>query len=717
DVGRVESASVERTSDPLATPTSDAGIVSAPDEGRGDALASQEASSVARRVSASASGVREETEPDADATGVLRGRVLDSAGTPVSGATVVVTARRSTTRRASKTDAVGKAWEGFDALEEELARTAQARLKSRRGTIVAAVDASGSFEATGLVPGRKYRARVYAADMVGDSIDARPGQVVEFVLEPVALFHLEPRLTDGTVPAEATVLMETGERRPRAYAWTADEPTLRLDQRVASLRVLAGEVHSVSWNEYSASLTSETRTVDLDVDGEGPHVFELEPQYLLEVDLVEPGLAFDNLSPWVDAKGPDDEEPRALRRTSDGPFVLNGLAPGSYTVRAGRTEDEPLVERAVEIAEASSALTLELPPIEPSDFLVVRCVDGSGRAVQDVTFRYRSESSVNRSSGGLRGDARPGGEHWIAWSTIRSQGIDVAGGFTLVARSKTLGARNARIASGAERVEITFASPADVTVLVQGASGRGGLGASLGSKGDGTATAMPWDQPNVVEVDSNGRAAFGRLQPGEYQLVVGELENGRWIREPMLTEDVTVAPGDQTLRVVLPDMVELVVHVEDAKKGQSVTITPEDATRALWSQENASIGADGTVRFTDLAPGLYRVNYQGQEMLVEVPCGEVLFVPAEVTGQIVAWIQEDKAGYEAGLRMGDVIVASSASEGGPERFQYDLQIALKQGPVTLEIERDGSRTSITVPSAGDGSETDIGVYMRSRLAR
>ncbi|MEL6904901.1 MAG: hypothetical protein AAFP22_05815, partial [Planctomycetota bacterium] len=69
DVGRVESASVERTSDPLATPTSDAGIVSAPDEGRGDALASQEASSVARRVSASASGVREETEPDADATG------------------------------------------------------------------------------------------------------------------------------------------------------------------------------------------------------------------------------------------------------------------------------------------------------------------------------------------------------------------------------------------------------------------------------------------------------------------------------------------------------------------------------------------------------------------------------------------------------------------------------------------------------------------------
>ena len=370
-------------------------------------------------------------------------------------------------------------------------------------------------------------------------------------------------------------------------------------------------MHSVSWNEYSASLTSETRTVDLDADGEGPHVFELQPQYLLEVDLAEPGLSLDNLTPWVDARGAEDSEPRALSRTSDGPFVLNGLEPGTYTVRAGRTKDEPLVERAVEIVEASTALTLELPPIEPSDFLVARCVDGSGRAVQDVTFRSRVESSTRWTSSGLRGDARPGGEHWIAWSTIRSQGIEPEGGFTLVARSKSLGSRDARVAPGAERVEIVFESPADVTVLVQGAERRGSLGASLGSKDGASAAGMPWDQPNVVEVDSNGRGGVRRpFEPGE-----------------------------------------------------------------------------------------------------------VLFVPAEVTGQIVAWIQEDKAGYEAGLRMGDVIVASSASEGGPERFQYDLQIALKQGPVTLEIERDGSRTSITIPTSGDGSEVDLGVHMRSRLAR
>ncbi|MEL6713317.1 MAG: fibronectin type III domain-containing protein, partial [Planctomycetota bacterium] len=320
DVERVETAAPARAADPLATPTSDVGLVSAPDADRGDALASTEARSVARRVSASVASAGTERERDADLSGALRGRVLDAGGAPVPGATVVVAARRSSARRATKTDGVGKAWKVFDELEDELARTAEQRLESRRGTTVATVDASGSFEATGLEPGGKYRARVYAEDMVGDSIDVRPGQIVEFVLQPVALFHLEPRLADGTLPNTATVVVDPGERRPRIYAWTADEPTLRLQQRVASLRILAGDVHSVSWNEYRASLTSETRTVDLDVDGEGPHVFELQPRYLLEVDLVEPGMAFDNVRPWVDARGPEDEKPRALRRTTDGPF-------------------------------------------------------------------------------------------------------------------------------------------------------------------------------------------------------------------------------------------------------------------------------------------------------------------------------------------------------------------------------------------------------------
>ncbi|MEL6716251.1 MAG: hypothetical protein AAFP86_20895, partial [Planctomycetota bacterium] len=358
-----------------------------------------------------------------------------------------------------------------------------------------------------------------------------------------------------------------------------------------------------------------------------------------------------------------------------------------------------------------------LPPIEPADFLVVRCRDGSGRTVQDLTFQYRTGSAMSRSTGGLPADARPGGEHWIAWSTIRERSVEPDDAFVLVAKSNSLGASEARVAPGTERVEITFESPADVTVLVQGAGGRGALGVSLSPKGGDTASALPWDRPNVVEVDSDGRAAFGRLQPGDYELVVGGLEGGRWIRDPMLTQDVTIVSGDQTLRVALPDAAELVVRVEDGKKGQTVTLTPEDATRALWTNEQVSIDQNGIARFADLSPGLYRVNYQGKEMLVEVPCGEVLFVPGEVTGQIVAWIDEEKVGHDAGLRMGDVIVSTSAADNGPERMQFDVSMALKEGPVTLEIERDGNRSSITIPSPGDGSDVDLGVYMRSRLAR
>ncbi|MEL6713318.1 MAG: hypothetical protein AAFP86_06065, partial [Planctomycetota bacterium] len=585
------------------------------------------------------------------------------------------------------------------------------------GSVAVHVDAEGRFEATGL-PEHPLVARTYADGLIGDRRIVRAGQTVDLVMRPVARFHLEPRLPSGEIPETATVIQDPTRRRARAYRWTRADPVVRLESPTATLQVLAGDAHRAREGGFRSSFRSEQRLVDLESDGDGPHVFDLEPANLLLVDLRVPGLALDGLGAWVELRGPTEtsgprSEPRRMDRSMDGPFLAEGLAPGTYAVAAGRDGGRSLVEATVEIVEPETTLTLQLPPVERRDFLVARCVDEDGGNVADVSFWIESE----RRTGALPSILRPGGEHWFTKAALRA--LDILDGetFVLEARCASLGRTQRTIASGQSEVVFTFTPPADVVVLVEGATADRALGVILVPSS--VRDRLRRGEDSVQLVPASGRVAFGRVQLGAYTLILGEVQFGRWIDEPLMQQRVDLAPGERTLRVSVPALSEVVVAVPGAKRGESVQLEHEELDLAGRRQRSAEIDADGTARFAEVPPGTYRVSVPALEptgeMLVEVPCGAVTFEASPVTGQVVRSVR-DGAGARAGLEVGDVIVGPGLVTWG-QSLRYDLLRRLENGPVTLQIERRGVPRSITIEPPAEDAKVDLGLSLRSRLAR
>lgn len=690
---------------------------SAPRPAASDARASGTARSVAGRVDGSAAF-------ESEHSGVIEGTVLDEDGLPLEGASVVSLGRArwyDAEVSAQTTSGVGRAWSAPKSLEEELETYAKRRARERAERVPVTTDAEGRFRLEGLEAGT-HTIQAYFEGYVFKSTRLEVGEPGTISGTRVGEYTIDVVNSTGEPVDEAVVMVLQDDDDETPYAWKREDPVVRLSSRTSRIRVLAGKVIAYEYQKHTAPLASAPRLVDLDRDGEGPHVFELLPVDQLQITVVDATSDGPRMKPWVRVKEAGSEgNGRKLVRRRGGPYVALGLTPGTYEVTAGRSSQEPEVTEVVEVTSGLSELALELPEINASDFVIAKCTTSSGKPVAGVRFRYTTKRGGGSSSGGADGKLRGPGEYWIAGSEFLDNGdiTNVEGlEFWLTATSSQMGAIEKQVELDGKPVEFTFGEPCSLEVMVSGAKGAKYRLSVTPRKDGAEQRSYGWGR-NSKEVPASGKLSYGYLQPGPVRIQLMPIVEDEW-RPPVETLDVDLPSGPHAINLSVPEMHDLVIHAPDLAQGSHVQISRTDGDSNWNHYGGKQVGDDQRARFSGLPAGRYMVTSWGgsgqRQMEVDVPCGEVLLEEMEIYGYEVSALVDGKLAARAGLVQGDVIVAVEGREAKDQTFMQRLWLELADGETTVVIDRGGSRRTLTIEAVPEGKFAwqEIGAALQPR---
>jgi len=691
--------------------------------GGSDSAAASDARAVLSRAAESARVAAAGAE-ESDGAGSFRGVVRDTSGAPVAGAVVLaspVRPRRDAYELGASTSEIGRAWDGHLPIESYYVEPMTRVLEERRLTRTATTDDEGRFVLEGLPAGR-HSLNPFAEGFQGERLEANTGAEVELWLVPIASFEIEPRLPDGSQPERAVIELEADGRR-RLYTWSPEEPSLRIPLRVATLKVLAGEVPSSGRRECLGTYTSEQRTIDLDVDGPGPHVFELASTPILRVAMIGADGEDPMESAWVRLDA-GEGEPRRLSRIDETTYLIGDVDPGAYTITAGQLPDVEALSEPVRVEAGLNEFALDLPMPDPDDVLVLRCADAEGRPIEEVSMAFEAR----RPGGGtelLRVDPSPRGRgEWsVPWTALVEDGEPFPG-FEITANSEGLGIQRLVLDRKVTTAEFTFEEPCRLTVVVEGRR-EGGLHVSLW-EGDLTSvpefsTSITWTQSRLAPaVPESGRLELGPIQPGRYSLALLP-NNSPWSAFPLTGREVVLRSGRQVETLRVPPLHDLVVQAPASAVGQRLTLSPEVSV-GPYRYLMASIDEDGRAVFAGIPVGEYRVransaHWSGGEMLVTVPCGVVEFQSAEELGLEIRSIAESAPLGGSALRPGDVVLGTAERRATEEGFWAGLATALAEGPVEVRVLRGGVERGLTLelPETAPGTYPLAGIRVRTAL--
>jgi len=635
------------------------------------------------------------TESDGDRTGRITGVVVDEAGQPLSNATVTCGDSQSSNNviaRGSTTSGVGRAWKGFDDLDETLVTSARRELERRRNSRSTITDATGRFVVEGLRPGQ-YSLHAYAEGLVFAQQSVFAGDPVRFVGRPVGEFHLDVRMPDGSAPTEAVVLL-VDERRRDSYRWTPEEPVVRMEERVAQLQVLAGNVRNLDWRTYSSDQSAPSRTIDLARDGAGPHVFELTERARLLVTLEDLSALEPRIQPWIKvitaeaAKGgvtaASFEGSTRLTRELGQRYSALDLVPGAYVLGAGRGDNAPEVTAKVELGAGTTEASLQLGELDMSRFLVVRCTGPDGAPLMGVDFTTNVEQGNGSRSGGIKCVERLGGEYWLAQSELlHTKAWTEETKVRLAATARGYGKLDTELTQNVHELDLVFQPACDLVVLVTGDLTAGfSVGVEPAKKKDEDVNGRVFGHGNnkLVRVDGQGRAVLTGLQPGSFQVSLAQTTESYFWGTPVAVTEVVVRPGSQTITMTAPTLYELVVHAPDLAVGATIVLQLIEEGNTSRMNNQVEFGADHRARFKRVPAGEYTLVTWGEvsgNMKVTVPSGEVLFSAEKPNALRVAGVEADKLAARAGLQNGDLVLSVSGravdSQMSAQRIYLDVQ--------------------------------------------
>lgn len=688
-----------------------------------------EAKRLAQRVSAEAAAA-----PKGESTwnSVIRGSVIDEAGEPLAGVTVLSTNGYRNYRSiisASPTKQVGRAYSGPSDLEESVAKTAASRIRSRRNTREATTDENGQFELTGLKEGM-HQLGVYAEGFTFSDLEHETGSDVELVGKPVTVFILNVRLPDGSAPNKAVVQVTEERRGNSHYTWTPEVPEIRLTRNNIGFRVFSGNERRLDWRETIADFTSKEMSLNVDRDGSGPHLVELGATQLCQVSVTDTSGLVPVIRPWVKIATAEahaangfawgGEGVVSLVREEGARFAAKDLPEGSYVVGIGRGGEEPEITEPLQILGGITALEVSLGDVDLSRFMVVQCVGPARRPVNEVAFSRSVAGKHSSSSGGVTALSRRRGEYWIPLSTLLGnktwEDIESA---TLVSTSKDFGILNTDLTESTTNLQLTFSMPCELIVVVTG-DYSAGIRATILEHTEG-------DELNKInrryasyssgnsskKVDADGRALFTGKQPGQYEVTltksgIGDDGYSGWNKPHACKEIVTLREGTNEVSMTLPTFHDLLVYAPGQKKGLNLQLKPAAASPEDYSANlGAELGEDERATFKDVPAGSYTLSSWGAQsttMNVSVPCGEVTFEVTEPNCLKVFRVEPGKAADEAGLKAGDFI---TAMDGQPMNSQIAIQIAtmkLMSSKVKFTVVRGASELTVEMGPLGETQE-------------
>ncbi len=485
------------------------------------------------------------------------------------------------------------------------------------------------------------------------------GMTINFVARRVLSVPVRVLLPDGSLAKEAVVVSNvdptwrTGQQTTRSHPWTPDDDALRLAAYEIELRAFAGVPLDLSARDLDAAADFRSPPVLIQLAHgvpEGPVELRLEGRagirgrVVFAEDRVKPSHASVRLlrlsvGERVDLDKLMYAEPKAWAKDGE-EFAFLDLAAGRYAVGIKRTNNGHVTaHRVVDVGSTIMRCDLEVPPIDPRDFLVVRALGPDGEPLDRMQFefRWKGESESRYDGGSRQGRVRDtDGTYYLAIPQgVRSAFLGDAPSDDLLQIQAThpkYGSKFPELRAGQREVTILFSAPARLDVLVTGHGdgtfvGRMAVELTRAAKGAEFAR-----RPDRQEVGQENTARFDPLDPGGYVLSLQVRSRGEWARfRTVATLVVELGSGENSVRLALPRLHGIEVVVPGAEEGSQVQLSPiEGGEKALRRTRIAHCDGGGRVRFEDLPSGEYSVRARGDkrgDMRIEVPCTAVVFEP------------------------------------------------------------------------------------------
>ncbi len=670
-------------------------------------------------------------------TGTSTGTVVDELGVPLVNATVVTHAAsigNGSRLAARSTSDIGQDYDASFDLEEELESYAIWRTERRERLRTCVTDEDGRFTLAGLKLGT-CSLQAYSSGFFFEPKVAEPGESVRIIGEPIGAFELDVRLPDGSQPEEAIVLLVEGEAQQVAGTWTPEEPVVRFLSEDVRLVVLHGDARRLSWRGCLADYESEPLALDLDEDGGGPHLVQLRARRQLRVTVIDESIVPSGLETWVKATRLGEAQPKAetLERFNGGPFLLGDLPPGDYTITAGRGGSVAEAEEQVTVGEGRTDLEITLGELNLDRVVVAHCSGPDGEPLAGIKFEYRATRTGSsrdytragvqvRHRGGLAvASDRLGGEYWVDLQGM-TEGAEQLASLSLTAKSPKYGDLQMEVDLATKSVAFSFQEAARVQVEVSGAD-PSGLTVSL----------VPVEQAEAHREDliharaysgtvaGNGRADLGKVQPGEFDLMLRKSAGPGASGLVLAKTRVQVRPGEQTLSIDAPILGEVVIHAPGFDVGTMVQLYPRGLTPgSARSGAVVSLSREHRARFGEVRPGEYVVialtDKGPQQMSFTAPCGELLFESDTINAFEVVGLTPGKAAERAGLRIGDMVLGFDDQLVRGQDFEARLGVALVDGPCKVLILRGGREMTLGIEQAKEGTRgyVHLGAHLMAR---
>ncbi|MCP5022795.1 MAG: hypothetical protein GY930_13605 [bacterium] len=694
--------------------------------------------------SSEAAALLNDMEPTAvaveDGTGTVFGRVIDTAGQPMSGAVIRLTGRPKTISSRSPSK-VGQGAPDQDSLKETVRKAAQDFHDRRARNVETSTDEQGQFRFEGLLD-LGWSAKAYLEDFVltaeSSASSIRIGAELNFTAALVQEVPVEVVMTDGNL-AERAFLVVTAlsdQNQSRTYRWSSDGAFLRLIPGRYKVRALSHGSDDLDLSELASS--TEKLSIEAGVVPEAL-VLNLVPRLGISgyIRAANDGSDQNHCMLRLLPLAQDQEVDLALLGDSDQQswarpgrlFTFTDLEAGRYLIGAARDWGSPIVVHEVlELSDASAEVLLQLPERDLSQILKVVALDATGAPLDDVDFSVRQQSGSSSSSRGVQSTRDKDATYLI---TIPPQftdgyfGKDKSGAtYSISATHPEMGTTESELTPGQTDLVMTFVVPGKLTVTVPGYVGSGYEGRVHlhASRVEGSEQ----DQFHAIgsggKVTPTGIQVFEGLEPGTYlvSMTVSSKgnEHNHWGNSGTVNSiEVNIREGENSAQLAIPNLYPLRVHWADGKVGKSLHLSQADGERQFGGFSGGTLDENLIASWDELPAGEYRIEYYGGQnsgiMEVTVPCGEIEFVPMEITAMRVSITSLDGNLAKVGLRDGDLVIGADGKE-------FESQAGLMaMGPklmnpgssIDLMVQRGNKVVTITVKGADMGDWSEMGGQM------
>lgn len=602
----------------------------------------------------------------------ITGIVLTKNGEPFEGASVSATPIPDRKRSNKKPQTAGD--REPDGSADQVADRVQETRNTRKQTVT---DSRGEFSLTDLQDDR-YEIHITAPghEISRDGrlwIKAHPGDHLEFLATTIIKVPVEIVLPDGEEPSVATVRYTQHKENGSLGStldWSAQDPVVDL---------YAGDFTlSVTSKHGGRRYVSRKQRVSIlpDTTPEGLR-FELTVRLGMKGKVTFPKGEAPRHADVVVIAGEQDQEvnPKLWKRPdkkapiwpTEYSYRLQIDEPGTYHVGVARSRGlEPVVYETVEVSDGIVLQDLEVPPLKPSEYVVVWALDSDGEVLDRVylsTGRRTEKRSASRPALSFK---REDGAHLVLHYEGDDEDWLKDAFFFVEVESPFYGRKTVQYrAAEKEEIQVQFDDPASLDVTMDGYIGSGLEGMlSLSVKQlrgkRSSRKGRPKYRPGGHFVNSLGRVKFDILKPGEAEVVVS-VKTKSGSQHVARGHPVVLKVGENHLEIPVPALHSLtVLFPETIAPGTGVKLDSADRGHRFFDG-GPNVGEDRRVVFEELPAGEYTVSIldlggSGQMNVSLAQDLEVVFEPRAINALRVSIQDPDGALARAGFEDGDLII-------------------------------------------------------------